>query len=496
VGLWLRLRAIPGPWGSDALGYVERVLADMGGASDTRSQRVLFLEVVRAGLGWSDGRPAGASWPGVAASAVVVVLLAIAGRRLLGRWAGLLPAALWAVLGLDVEEVVEVSADALAALPGAAIALALVAATLAVRSGRSPRAAFVAGGAAAGVGYLVKETTLFPAAGLAVGALLLGRGRGRLANVAWVAGTALLVVGAAALVGVAPRPAVASVELAASPEPVHWDEPGFARRMTFGVPVTLLTATGAFGLLHVVALPLVARTVVRALRGEPLAAASLTAIAVFVVMPVSFHRWGVLTAQFPRYLLPALPLWLLALAQTLVDPPGSRAERVAAWAGAALGFAFLRADVARWLVLPAGVTLTLWSSLPEAWRARLPAVHVRGLAAVALVAAAATAFATPWARTRPDPTWDAWAVLPRGGTVHADRLVGRRLALATRHAPGADATRIRLLDGPPPPETIAPGDLVLVRRGSALAAAMSARTELTPVPLDLGETLVLRRGPR
>lgn len=495
LGAWLRVRAIPGPWGADALGYVERVLQGSDGAPDARSHRHVFLALVRAGLALSDGRPEGASWPGVAASAAVVVLLCAAARRVAGAWTALLPAALWAVLGLDVEEVADVSADCVAALPGAVAALAFVAALGSQRGGRPPVAALCACGAAAGAAVLVKETALFPLMGLVAGAALLGTGpRQRAARAGCVAGAAAAVVAAATAAGFAQDAGIASADAAAAPGRIRWGDPALLSRLVLDVPRMLLTATGAFGFLHLAALPLVARVVVRAARGDALPAAAVASMAAFVVTPVSWDHPALLTAGFPRYVLPLFPLWLTALTDTLAAEPRSRVERWAALAAAAAAVvAGVRAGA--WWVVPAGALATSWSAVPEQVRGSVPRAAADALAAASLVAATAVSLTTPLARTAPDPIWTAWPALAGGGRIHADRLTGRRLAVAARTAPGADASRIALLDGPSSP-ALAPGDWLLVRDDTPAAAAcraLAASGALRTAGVRLGATLAFRR---
>lgn len=497
LGLWLRLRAAPGPWGTDALGYAERALADGPGAADTRSQRVVFVALVRAGLGLTDGAPIGASLPGIALSAIVAPALFLAARFRAGAWLALLPAAIWAVLGLDIEETVEISADAATALPAALAALALAAARHRHERGDGPAALrwLVAAGAACGAGVLVKETALFALAAAAAGALFVAppanatwRRRAACATAVVVAAVATIALGAAA--GVLQRPEVAAGEPMRAP--IRWDAPGFAARVTFGVPQMLLTATGAFGMLHVVALPLIARLPFRAARGSVFAAASLAGLVAFDLCPVSTAEWAVLPATFPRYVIPVLPFWLLALVETLGDTDTTRAERAASLLAAAAGLAFAGRSVAAGVLVPPALLLAAWTCLPVTWRRRVPASHSFALAAAALVCAAVAAFTTPWARTSPDATWSAWSVLPATGTVHADRLVGRRLRIAARATP-ADAARVRLLDDElPPPASFAPGDVLLVRRGTRLAASAAARGDLRATDDALGETVVFR----
>ncbi|MCE9637446.1 MAG: glycosyltransferase family 39 protein [Planctomycetes bacterium] len=487
AGLWLRLRATPGPWGSDALLYAERAVGGGEGAADTRSQRMVFVELVRLGLGLGGGTPAAASFAGIAISALVGPVLWMAARNRLGDALALLPAALWAILGLDIEEVVEISADAATALPGALIALTLVVAR--ARPEAAKRWIF-AGGLAAGAGVLLKETGAFAAVGLGVGALVIGRGRERWTLGAIAAGGAVVVLALATVFGVLQRPEVASQEMLTASAPVHWNAPGFVQRITIDVPRMLLTATGAFGLLHVAALPLLARLPFRAARGDAVAAAALAGVIAFDIAPISFSTWAVLPANFPRYLLPVIPVWLLAISETLGDAAPGPIERRVSLLAAAAGLMFIGRSPMTWFVVPVGLALTAWPCLTPT----SVSGQVRQTTAFVLAAAGASALLTPWARVAPDATWNAWSLLPRDGAVHADRLVGRRLAFAARTAPGADASRVRLIDDEPrvPPE-VAPGDVVLVRRGTKLALACALDAGFRELDIDLGETLPLIR---
>ena len=425
-------------------------------------------------------------------------VLYAAARPKAGAWLALLPAALWAVLGLDIEEVVEVSADAATALSGALAALALSIA--AGRDGRARLAVLVAGGVAVGAGFLVKETAAFAGVALVAGAFAISPGRRGISAAAAVAAGAIAVVGVGAIAGIVQSPQVVTHEMAVNAVPVAWDAPGFLRRVTIGVPAMLLTATGAFGLLHVVALPLIVRLMFGAARGRAFAVAALAGLLAFDLAPVSLSTWAVLPATFPRYLLPVLPIWFVALTETLAATPETKWERRVAIAAALAALAFVGSWPATWIVLGTALRAVL-ANLPNRELSRtVPDRELLGSVAESalLVAAAACALLTPLARTEPDPIWNAWPLLPRTGTIHADRAIGRRLAIAARTSPDADpvaATRIRLLDDTlPPPSALAAGDIVLVRRGSKLAVAAAARADLHAPGAEIGETVVLTRG--
>lgn len=487
AGLWLRLRAAPGPWGTDALGYAERALGGGEGAPDTRSQRVVFLHVVRAALGLGHADPLAASVPGIALSAIVGPVLFAALRPRIGSWFALLPAVLWAVLGLDVEETVELSADAATALPGAVVVLALA------RAQADPARALrwiVAGGAAAAAGFLLKETAAFAGAGLVAGAFVIGRGseRGRLVAAAVLAIATVLAVGAAC--GLLTSPGVVSHEMSWAPAAIRPGNPRFLARLTTDVPVMLVTATGAFGVMHAAALPCFARFAFRAVRGDGIAAAAVVGLVAFAVTPISFASWALLPATFPRYVLGVMPLVVAAIGATLADAPATRGERVAGWIGAALSLPFLGhgavedASIVLAAVASAAATLPFGSRDPRS-RWTVPA---RAAWAAALVAGALCWLDTPHARTRPDPVWTAWGELPATGAIVAQRPLGRRLAIAARSVPTADASRLRLWDETPP--EAAPGDLVIS------LGAVEGRNDLVPAGIPDRPGFVVRRVTR
>src|SRR5262249_32459267 len=72
LALWLRLRGLPGPWGTDALAYFESVRSGAAASLDPRENRRLFLALVGGALRLGSWRPEAASVPGVLASAAVV----------------------------------------------------------------------------------------------------------------------------------------------------------------------------------------------------------------------------------------------------------------------------------------------------------------------------------------------------------------------------------------------------------------------------------------
>jgi hypothetical protein len=534
--LTLRLQALPGDWGTDALSYAETALSGRGPDADPRTQRRLFLAL--AGGAWRLGGhdPAWASLPGVLLSACVPTVLWLALRSRVGAGLALLPAALFTFLGLDLEEVVELSADAALALPGALAVAGLVVAQRRVgAAGRPARlAALALAGVAVGVGVALKETMLLAALGFLAGSLALGRGRERLWNAVAFAGPATLVTGVALALASPERLAVASQNIAAVEAPVRWGAAGFLYRFTVGLPANLLTATGAWGVLFVGALPLLLRLPVRALRGDALAAAAVVGLLAFAWAPVSLERYALLPADFPRYLLCLVPVLFAALVCALAEPPRGRVERGLVWAGAAVGLLFASRSPWTAFVVPAALALTAWPALPSRVAERLPErarlalvssalllavvtdwrlervlgaagwawVAVVGVSAAvaawawrvraALVAAPVLALATALtlARFPPDPTWDLWERLPARGAVFADQRLARQLRLSAV----GDAERLaRVLPlGTALPPLVA-DDRVLVLAATPLGARFSADPTLRPAP-RVGKALLL--GPR
>jgi hypothetical protein len=548
LAFWVRARGLPGTWGSDSLTYFEACRAADPLSTDPRADRWLAVALVRGALRLGGWAPAAASVPGVLLSAAVVPVLWIALRRRLGDALALLPCAIWAFLGLALEEVVEISSDVMTVLPAAAAVLGLLAAAQRTERRLGPLAG---AGLALGVGATLKETTLFATVGFAAGAFTIGRGAARWRHAAAVALPALAVFGLGVLLVNPRRLGNASEYMAWDPAFVPVGAAAYLRRMTIEIPMSLLTATQAYGLLFVVAIPLCVRLPFRAMRGDPLAVASLAGLLAFDVVPISLSTWSLLPATRPRYLLCLMPLFLAAITDALRERPTSQAERWASLAAAALGFRFVGESPWTLIVVPIGLLVTAWPALPDpigssipqrrrlslsaallvaatvAW-ARLPAGPTSGEWAVAGVVGALVT--TPWlvGRDRGDPFpyfavgaslvlavamtrsrfvrddgWTAWSHLPPSGRVFAERIVGRRLRAASTAA-GADASRVVLLDETAaPPSDLGPTDRVLVRDVGSLAhglrladACRAPGSGLREVPARLGDTVIFARAPR
>jgi hypothetical protein len=509
--LWLRLRGLPGPWGTDALAYFESIRHGPA-AGDPRGDRRLFLALVEGALRLGDWRPEAASLPGVVASAAVVPVLWLALRRRLGDVLALLPCLLWTFLGSDLEEVAEISADAMLALPAALAAWGVVAAARRPDGRVLPLAA---AGVALGVGAVLKETMLLAVVGFGVGALAIGRGRERVRNAATIVAAALVVF-AVGLIVTPDRLATASASVAAAGAPVRPASPEFLHRLTVGIPELLLTATRSYGLLFIVAIPLLARLPFRAFRGDPLAATALAGFLAFAVLPVSLRSWALLPAQHARYFLCLMPVLLAALVDALRERAASRPERWIGALAAVVGLVFVRGSPWARVLVPPGLVLAAWPSLPEAVtrllseRTRLALAAAVFLAAEvawaapsaapdavdwAVAAAAAFLVLAPWlvgrdagaptssfaiaaglvlavATTRSrfvaDREWTAWSRLPTQGRVFADELLARRLRAAAVAA-HADPSRIALVDAADDlPADPRPDDRVLARDAGPL----------------------------
>jgi len=485
LALWIRFAALPGAWGADSLTYFEACRGGDPASMDPRSDRWLVLALVRGALRLGHWSPAAASVPGVLMSAAVVPVLWLALRRRLGDAPALLPCALWTFLGLDVEKVVCISSDAMLALPAAFAAWGLVAA-----SRRDERAfvPLVAAGVACGVGATLKETFIFATVGFAAGAFCVGRGRARLRNAAALAVPAALLFGAGLLVS-PHRVANASQHMAMDKAFVPDDAHAFLRRVTIEIPQALLTATQAFGLLMVVSIPLLVRLAFRAMRGDPLAAATVVGVVAFDVAPVSLQGWSLLPANRPRFLLCLMPTLFAAVVDALRDRVESKTERWVSLVAAVLALRFAGSSTWAMILVPPGLLLTAWPALPAPIASMMSERTRLGVAAAVLVAAtvAWTGLArspsttewiaiavvgalttTPWlvgrdrgapapyvaagcalvlaltmARSRfaPDESWTAWSRLPATGRVYAERLVGRRLCAAAVAA-GVDPSRV------------------------------------------------------
>jgi hypothetical protein len=548
LAFWIRIRGLPGSWGSDSLTYLEACRSGAPGTTDPRAERWLALTLVRGALRLGGESPASASVPGVILSAAVVPVLWLGLRRRLGDTLALLPCVLWTFLGLALEEVVEISTDVLAALPTAFAVWGLAEAARRTERRILP---LVAAGVALGVGATLKESALFALAGFSAGALTIGRGRERWRHAALVALPGLALFAAGVLFVNPKRVGDASAYMAWDPAFIPAGGAAFVRRVTIEIPQALLTATGAYGLLFVAALPLLVRLPFRALRGDALAAASLAGLLAFDVLPISFAKWSLLPASRPRYLLCLMPVLLAALADALRERPATRAERGASLAAALLGLAFVGRAPWTLVVLPVGLVLTAWTSFPDRVRERLDERTRLALAAAALLAttvawrslpsmptsaewivagAAGVVVTAPWlvgrdrggpapyaavggalvlaiamarARFVPDPGWDVWSHLPPAGRVYAESIAGRRLLAAATSA-GADERRVVLLaPDAAPPSGLAPEDRVVARdlplAGGATNFADACRmpdSGLVRVPAGLGETLIFEPSPR
>lgn len=337
VHLWLRIGSLPGPWGADALRYLEVALGAEGAGDDPRTRRRVVLGLVELGLALFGRSPSAASVPGILASALVLPLTWLALRRSVGPWYALAPALVWTFLGVDIEETREISADALLAPFGAAVAWALSALEGARERDPSRLGAAVGLGLALGLGFLVKETFVFVVVGAAVASLVLRPGWRPLL----IAGGLALVL---ALVGEAtlgPRLGNASADMARVDAPVALDDPAFLRRLTIDVPLLLLTADLAFGRVFLLLLPLLCLLPLRALRGAPIAVAASVSVLAFMWMPVSLDRWVVLPAHHARYLMGALPLLLVALTRALRSTGAWRGDSVLLVLGVLLALPFL-----------------------------------------------------------------------------------------------------------------------------------------------------------
>lgn len=494
LALVLRLQGLPGAWGADALYYAETALGDRVPDFADRSHRVLFIALVKLGL-WAGGSPVGASVPGVLLSVAVLPALWFAGRRRLGDRAALLPPLLWTFLGLDLEEVVELSADAAIALP-CAVGLALL---VGARDRPQGRMRWLVGaGVALGLAAAVKETAVFALAGCSLGALCLDTGLRRLRNAVVLGGCGAALFLALSFALTPDRLTVVSANMARVEGAVRWGEVDFGWRLLTGPLPSLLTATGAWGLLTPALLPLLARLPLRALRGDLLAVTALGGLAAFWFLPVSLRTWAVLPATYPRYLLCLTPALLLACAEALRDAPTSRLERAVSGLAACAGLVFLRPDRTVWLFLLPALAATSWPALPERLRAlwrpgwhyavasamlvtaevtlwetrppglalllgvipvlalvaplsRRPWLTGRTLPGEAVAAAMCVAIVATVLRFRPDPVWDLWDHLPAAkwqdpdapGEVYADREIARWLRIARPDL----ADRVRSIDG-------------------------------------------------
>ncbi len=548
LAFWLRARGLPGTWGTDSLTYFEACREPDPLSSDPRADRWLAVALVRGALRLGGWAPAAASVPGVLFSAAVVPVVWLALRRRMGDALALLPCAIWAFLGVAMEEVVEISSDVMTALPVAAAVLGLL---LAARRTEQRIAPLVGAGLALGVGATLKETTLFAMIGFAAGAFTLGRGAARWRHAAAVALPALTVFGAGVLLVNPSRVANASDYMAFDPAFVPQGAAAYLRRMTIEIPLSLLTATQAYGVLFVIAIPLCVRLPFRALRGDALAVASIAGLLAFDVLPISLGSWSLLPATRPRYLLCLMPLLLAAIADALRERPATNAERWTSIAAAAAGFLFVGESPWTTIVVPIGLIVAAWPALPDpigslltdrrrlgisaalflaatvAWT-RLPA----GPTAVewAVAAAVGAIVTTPWlvGRDRGDPLpyfavgaslvlavamtrsrfvaddgWTAWSHLPASGRVYAERIVGRRLRAASIAA-GADASRVVLLEETsPPPKGLGPDDRVLARdvgsltQGLRLADACRAPgSGLRQAVARLGDTVIFAPAQR
>jgi hypothetical protein len=548
LALWVRLAALPGTWGSDSLTYFESCRAADAASTDPRANRWLAVALVRGALGLGGWAPFAASVPGVLMSAAVVPCLWAALRRRLGDGLALLPCALWAFLGLGLEEVVEISSDVMLVLPAALAVWGLVAAA-ADEERRTARLA--AAGVALGVGATLKETMLFALVGFAAGALCLGRGRQRLRNAAALALPALALFGAGVLLVGPDRIHNASEYMAWDPAFIPAGRDAFLRRVTVEIPESLLTATQAYGLIFIVSLPLVARLPFRAARGDPLAVTALAGLAAFDVLPISLKTWSLLPATRPRYLLCMMPVLFAALADTLRERPASKAERWTSAAAAAAAIAFIGKTPWTMVLVPPGVILAVWPALPDAIARGLSDRLRLGLAAGVLVAAtvawsraagapspadlAVAGFAgalvtTPWlvgrdrdgpapyfalgaavvlavastrARFVPDDEWTAWSRLPSAGRVFAERIIARRLAAAAVSS-GADASRVVFVESAADmPGDLRPDDRVLARDAGPLGGGLRLAdlcrlpgSGLVEAPAGLGEAVLFAPAPR
>lgn len=458
--LWLRIDALPGPWGADALRYLAAGLDAEGPGSDPRTRRALFLWLIDAANDLFGASPTVSSLPGVLGSALVLPLTWAALRRRVGGWWALLPAALWCCLGVDLEETRELSPDALLAPFGAAAAWGLARLEDRELSWELFTAALL--GVVLGLGFLVKETFALTALAVVVAALIGGRSRSWL----WTAGALVLVAGLGEFV-LGARLLNASADMARVAAPVGTDEPGFLRRVTVGVPLLLLTASLAFGRLFVVLLPALASLPSRAWRRDSVSLAAVLAVLAFMWTPVSLERWVLLPADHARYLLGALPLVLVAATTALVERPAGRVDRIAWWLGALAAVPFVIGSGVTGVVAGVGVVAAaalrvprlesrrraLATSVAIACIASLPSdgLGVPGpLLGVAVVltwlpreldrrATAALLGATLLltvvavrGRFRPDLTWRVHEYVPPGATLYADPVAARRALLGAR----------------------------------------------------------------
>jgi hypothetical protein len=412
---YVRLRAAPGAWDDASLDLFDSIRG--GGPSPA--------------VAW-------ACVPGALASAAVVLVLWRALRGLLGDTTVLLPGALWAFLGVDLQSAGQFRPDAFFALASALALWGLLAA------------------------------------------------QRRTAAIVVIATVGSAVVAALALVAADRPEARAAVPSSAA---------------ALGVGQLLLTDSAAFGLLFVAALPLLARLPFRALRGDPVAAPALAALVSVAALSVVLGR-----APQARDLAAPAPILLAALVDALCDRGVSRVERWTSLLAAAVGLRFaLDSNWAR-VVVPPALALCAWPALPDAVAKILGERTQLGLASAALIvatvawpshsfepttldwivaAAAGALVVSPWlvgkdgdkpwprfalgaalvlavATTRSrfvaDPAWDVWARLPSSGRVFAERIVGRRLLVAS----GADASRVVLLaERSPAPKGLALDDRVV-----------------------------------
>jgi hypothetical protein len=516
LALWIRLAALPGAWGADSVTYFEACRSGESATMDPRSDRWLVLALVRGALRLGDWSPAAASLPGVVMSAAVVPVLWLALRRRVGDSLALLPCALWAFLGLDVERVVGISSDAMLALPAAFAVWGLVAAR---RRHERPFVPLVLAGVACGVGATLKETFVLATIGFAGGAFCIGRGRARWTNAAALAVPAAVLFGAALLVE-PHRVSNASQYMVMDKEFVPAGGAAFVRRIAIEAPQILLTATQAFGLLLVVSIPLLVRLPFRALRGDPLATSTLVGLLAFDLAPVSLQGWSLLPANRPRYLLCLMPALFAALVDALRDRVESKSERWISLGAAALAMRFAGASTWAMLLVAPGLVLTAWPALPApvasiltertrvgvaagvllastvAWTglARSPSTvewiafavvgvlattpwlvgRDRGSPAPYLAAGCAVVLALTMARSRfaPDDGWTAWTRLPPTGRVYAEHLVGRRLRAAAVSA-GADPSRVVLLESDGDrPRNLADDDRIVARDEGPLGGGL------------------------
>jgi len=523
----LRLGALPGSWNADSCFYVETLLSGTHGA-EPREQRQTFLWCVEAALRVGGGRPAWASAPGVLSSLAVVPCLWLALRDRLPPFAALVPAAVWAVLPLDLHQSAQVSSDAFAAAPSAFAVLALT------RASRAERRLgwLLAAGAAAGFAAHCKETTAPLLVAMAAGAFAGASPGSRLRSAVAVLGTGAVVFAGATLLLSPDRIRSVSAHTASASWLVRPGDPRFPGRMTTELASLLLTDAHSFGLVFAALAPCLARLPFVAARGNPLASAALAGLlcAQFLPASPSGPAFLPLSTEAARYLVWLFPLLLAASAEVATLVPRTAAERIAAAAAALAMLALLSSSAAAAALLAVVALCACWRRRAEGEDPRIPTVHLATVAAAPAVAAGhsnaalacwvvgtavavvgptssrhrssiATAaillggissFLTLLPTLRSSPLWDAWDTTPAAGSMVATPSLGRRLRIAARLS-GRDDARIVAWESNRGPPTLGPDDRWVVTPDPAVLTSLDGAYRVVS---DRGSILVLAPASR